>query len=111
VKAGKAPVIEGDGKQTRDFIHALDVADMIKLLLAKKGLSGEAINCGSGSSTSILSLAKATISVSGKKLKPEFTRARAGDIRHSLADTTKARELLGFKPKIELEDGLAELLR
>jgi UDP-glucose 4-epimerase len=111
VRTGKSPIIEGDGKQTRDFIHALDVADMIKLVLTKKGVSGEAINCGCGSSTSILSLAKTTISVSGRKLKPEFTRARVGDIRHSLADTTKARELLGFKPKIELEDGLAELLR
>jgi len=111
LKAGKPPVIEGDGKQTRDFIHARDVAEMLVLVLRKKGISGEVFNCGSGVSTSILDLANRAIAVSGHALKPEFTAPRIGDIRDSLSNSAKAAKLLGFKPKITLDDGLAELIR
>ena len=111
LKAGKPPVIEGDGKQTRDFIHARDVAEMLALVLDKKGVNGEAFNCGSGVSTSILGLAEKAIAASGLSLKPEFTSPRVGDIRDSLSNNAKAREVLGFRAKIPLEEGLAELMR
>ena len=111
LKAGKPPIIEGDGKQTRDFIHARDVAEMLALVLSKKGISGEVFNCGSGVSTSILDLANRAIAVSGHALRPEFTAPRVGDIRDSLSNSAKAARLLGFKPKITLDDGLAELVR
>ena len=111
LKAGRPPVIEGDGKQTRDFIHARDVVEMLVLVLNKKGVNGEVFNCGSGVSTSILELANRAIAVSGHRLKPEFTSPRVGDIRDSLSDNTKAWKLLGFRPKISLDDGLAELFR
>ena len=111
LKAGKPPIIEGDGKQTRDFIHARDVAEMLARVLSKKGISGEVFNCGSGVSTSILDLANRAIAVSGRALKPEFTAPRVGDIRDSLSNSAKAAKLLGFKPKITLDHGLAELIR
>ena len=111
LKAGRPPVIEGDGKQTRDFIHARDVVEMLVLVLNKKGVNGEVFNCGSGVSTSILELANRAIAVSGHRLKPEFTSPRVGDIRDSLSDNAKAWKLLGFRPKISLDDGLAELFR
>ncbi len=111
LKAGKPPIIEGDGRQTRDFIHARDVAEMLVLVLSKKGINGEIFNCGSGVSTSILDLANRAIAVSGHALKPEFTAPRVGDIRDSLSNSAKAARLLGFKPKIALDDGLAELIR
>ena len=111
LKAGRPPVIEGDGKQTRDFIHARDVVEMLVLVLNKKGVNGEVFNCGSGVSTSILELANRAIAASGRRLKPEFTSPRVGDIRDSLSDNTKAWKLLGFRPKISLDDGLAELFR
>lgn len=111
LKAGKPPVIEGDGKQTRDFIHARDVVEMLVLVLNKNGMNGEAFNCGSGVSTSILELANRTIAVSGHRLRPEFTSPRVGDIKDSLSNNTKALKLLGFRPKISLDDGLAELFR
>jgi len=111
LKAGKPPIIEGDGKQTRDFIHARDVAEMLVLVLSKKGISGEVFNCGSGVSTSILDLANRAIAASGRALKPEFTAPRIGDIKDSLSNSAKAARLLGFKPKITLDDGLAELIR
>jgi UDP-glucose 4-epimerase len=110
VRAGVPPVIEGDGLQTRDFIHAKDVAEMIVLLLTREHVSGQVFNCGSGRSTSIQALARTVISVSGRKFEPEHAPPRTGDIRHSLADTKKAREGLGFEPMIGLEEGLAELL-
>ena len=109
LKAGQPPVIEGDGRQTRDFIHARDVARMLALVLNKKGLRGEVFNCGSGMSTSILDLANLMINLSGKKLKPEFTKPRVGDIRESVSAATKALGILGFHPKTSLQEGLKEM--
>jgi UDP-glucose 4-epimerase len=111
LKAGMPPIIEGDGRQTRDFIHARDVARMLSIALSKKGARGEVFNCGSGMSTSIRELADLMIKISGKQLKPEFTSARVGDIRESLASTTKSSGLLGFRPKTTLEEGLSEMFR
>lgn len=111
LKSAKAPVIEGDGLQTRDFIHALDVVEMVALMLEKNGLDGQVFNCGSGHSTSILDLAINSIMLSGLKVKPEFAPPRVGDIRESVANCAKAREVLGFRPRIDLDQGLAELLK
>jgi len=111
LRSGQAPIIEGDGRQTRDFIHARDVARMIHFVLEKRIEPGAVFNCGSGHSTSILELASTAIAASGKPLKPEFTVRRPGDIDDSLADTTRAGGMLGFRPKVTLEEGLAELLR
>lgn len=110
-RAGKPPIIEGDGKQTRDFVHARDVVEMIRLMLENEGLSGQVFNCGSGRSTSVLDLARMAIELSGKRLEPEFRAARKGDIRHSRADINKAKKALGFVPRVKLQDGLAELFR
>lgn len=109
LKAGKPPIIEGDGRQTRDFIHARDVARMLVITLNKKGTRGEVFNCGSGVSTSIRELADLMIKISQKPLKPEFTAARVGDIKESLASTTKASGWLSFRPKTTLEEGLSEM--
>lgn len=109
LKAGQPPIVEGDGRQTRDFIHARDVASMIALVLRRKGERAEVFNCGSGSATKILELANIMINISGKQLAPEFAAPRLGDIRESLASALRASGLLGFKPKISLEEGLKEM--
>jgi UDP-glucose 4-epimerase len=111
LKQGKAPVIEGDGLQTRDFIHARDVARMVGKLVETRSLQYDLFNCGSGESTSVLDLARTAIEASGLDLEPAFAPPRKGDIRDSLADTTRAREALGFSSKISLREGLEELLR
>jgi UDP-glucose 4-epimerase len=111
LRSGLPPVIEGDGRQTRDFIHARDVAEMISLVLEKDGLGGQVLNCGSGVSTSILDLARMAIQVSGRKLEPLFSSPRVGDIRDSLCDVRKSEEVLGFRAKVSLEEGLSELVR
>ena len=110
VRNGRPPRIEGDGLQTRDFIHARDVAAMAAALVDAEGVSGKVFNCGSGRSTSVLELAKVTIAASGRHFEPEFTAPRKGDIRHSLADVSLAKEVLGFSARIPLSEGMAELL-
>lgn len=110
VRRGEPPVIEGDGEQTRDFIHARDVASMVMALAGAEGVSGEVFNCGSGSATSVLQLARLSVEVSGKALEPAFAPPRKGDIRHSVADIGKAREALGFRAEVPLRQGLSELI-
>lgn len=111
LRAGLPPIIEGDGNQTRDFIHARDVSEMISLVLDKDGLGGQVLNCGTGVSTSVLELAKKAIQISGNALEPQFTAPRLGDIRDSLCNPAKARNLLGFRARVSLEEGLAEMIR
>lgn len=111
VKDGKAPVIEGDGEQTRDFIHASDVADFLGIVAEKDDVSGEVFNCGSGASTSVLDLARLVVALKGLELEPEHVEPRKGDIRHSLADVKKSKRALGFSPKTTLKDGLSEMVR
>lgn len=110
VNEGKAPIIEGDGLQTRDFIHASDVADFLGLVAERDGVSGEVFNCGSGISTSVLELARLVMLLKGLELEPEHIAPRKGDIRDSLADMDKSRRMLGFSPKVTLKDGLGEMI-
>jgi dTDP-L-rhamnose 4-epimerase len=107
----KPPVIFEDGNQKRDFIHVKDVARACMLAgEADKG-NGKVINIGSGNDYTINFLAEKLAEVMGKThIRPNLTgKYRAGDIRHCFADTERARELLGFTPEVELEDGLSEL--
>lgn len=110
VMENQAPIIEGDGLQTRDFIHAKDVAEFLGIVAERDGVSGEVFNCGSGVSTSVLELAKLLVSLRGLDIEPRYVEPRKGDILHSLADMKKSRNVLGFSPKTTLEAGLREML-
>jgi nucleoside-diphosphate-sugar epimerase len=110
VRRNKSPIIYGDGKQTRDFVHVLDVVKANMLAMNAKKAAGEIFNIGTGHRTSILALAKMIIQSSkNKHLRPIHLRARSGDIKHSCADIAKARTYLGYSPRITLRDYLAEL--
>jgi UDP-glucose 4-epimerase len=101
---GEAPVIFGTGEQTRDFIHISDIIG--GLLLAGVACDvgdGQPINLGSGRATSILELAE----ILGCD-PPRHEAGRSGEIVHSLADTTRARRVLGFESSVELERGLQD---
>lgn len=104
-KMGTPLTIEGDGEQTRDFIHAKDVARMISLSL-ESDVRNRTINCASGQGTSIKELAETVSSVSPKKVEVRHGPSRVGDIRHSVGDASWAKELLGFHPEISLREGL-----
>ncbi|MGB9727195.1 MAG: NAD-dependent epimerase/dehydratase family protein [Nitrososphaeria archaeon] len=110
VKFGQKPVVYGDGLQTRDFIHVQDVCHAIECSL-KTGYVNETYNIGSGSETKIIDLAKKIMSLANVEGEPYFAPQRAGDIRFSCADISKAKKLLGFHPKLSLEAGLKTLLK
>ena len=110
VSEGKPPLIEGDGLQTRDFIHAKDVAAFVRMVAEGEGSSGQVFNCGTGKCMSVLELARLVISVSGLDVEPEHVAPRKGDIRHSVADMKKTYDKFGFVPKIPIRDGIAEMI-
>jgi len=104
------PIIYGDGEQTRDFIFVGDVAEATLLALERKGVAGEVMNIGTGEATSINKLCEVFLRLVGKsELKPIYEVPRGGDIKHSLADITKAKKILSFKPKTSLEEGVKKL--
>lgn len=109
---GKPPRIFEDGNQRRDFVHVSDIARACRLALESDAATGRAINVGSGVSVSIAEVAHAMAkALDVDDLPPEITgQFRVGDIRHCFADITLARELLGYAPRVTLEQGLAELV-
>ena len=108
---GRPPLIFEDGEQRRDFVSVHDVARACRLAYETEEVQGEVFNVGSGRSFSILELAGRMGRVLGfPHIEPEVTgEYRVGDIRHCFADITKARNRLGYEPRVEIEEGLAEL--
>jgi dTDP-L-rhamnose 4-epimerase len=106
----RRPLVFEDGLQRRDFVHVHDVAQAC-LLALETGRTNDVFNVGSGQSRTILSVAHDLARVMGcGQLDPTITgKYRAGDIRHCFADLEKSSALLGFKPCIEFDEGLAEL--
>ena len=107
---GERPVIFGDGQQTRDFIHVADLVRAISLASESAEASGAVINVASGRASTISDLWAAIANTLGSSLSPDLQPERAGDLRHSLADVSRARGLLGFDASISLEQGIANLL-
>lgn len=101
--------IDGDGSQTRDFVHVRDIVQA-NLLAAVTDSVGQAFNIGSGDSVTIEDLAKQIIETTGSTADLVYTEPRPGDIPHSRADISKARELLGYEPTVSLETGLETLV-
>jgi len=107
---GQPPLILGDGKQSMDFVNVHDVARAF-LLAAECEVNDEVLNVGSGTETSLTELALMLIKVMGADLKPEYGPERkVSPVRRRLADTSKAKRLLGFEAQIGLEEGLRELV-
>ncbi|MBS1718084.1 MAG: SDR family NAD(P)-dependent oxidoreductase [Armatimonadetes bacterium] len=108
---GEGLTIFGDGEQTRDFIHVDDVVQAnLKGADAPKGVSG-AFNLGSGERISINNLVKKIQELAGREVRYEYGPPRAGDVRDSLADFTKATKELGFKPQVEFNEGLRNYIQ
>lgn len=108
IRRGKPPVIFGDGKQTRDFIHVQDVVEAIQRALERR-IEG-VFNLAYGKPASVLELAEMLLRITKRDLKPIFKPPRPGDVRHSYANVEKMAKALAWKPKISLEDGLRMLL-
>lgn len=108
----QAPTIFEDGEQSRDFVHVSDIVQANLLALETDKGDYQAMNIGTGWATSVKEIAELLAKGLGKNIEPEIVgKYREGDIRHCVADISKARKLLGFEPKVTLEAGLAELLK
>jgi len=109
---GQRPIIYGDGTQSRDFTYIGNV--VLATLLAgssQQPLGGAVINVGAGERTDLLQLASILAQACGNpELAPEHRETRTGDVRHSLADLTRAAELLGYHPFVSVADGLTQTL-
>ncbi|NVO65997.1 SDR family oxidoreductase [Methanofollis tationis] len=103
------PVIDGDGEQTRDFTYVKNVvqANIKSMQSDAQGV----FNIACGERTSINALARTIMDLTGIDLEPIHRERRAGDVRDSLADITRAREAFGYAPAYSLEEGLAETIR
>jgi dTDP-L-rhamnose 4-epimerase len=106
-----APLVNEDGEQRRDFVSVSDVAQACMLAMEKAPqVAGHAFNVGSGRNYTVLEVGRRLAEVLGKNIDPEITgKYRVGDIRHCFADISLTRELLGYEPKVMLEDSLIEL--
>ncbi len=108
---GQPPMVFEDGQQRRDFVHVTDIARAFVLALHKPEADGQVFNIASGEDRTVEEVAQLQAASMGRgDLRPEIThKARAGDIRHNIPDLTKARTVLGYAPRQDFSEGLAEL--
>jgi dTDP-L-rhamnose 4-epimerase len=108
---GNRPMIFEDGEQTRDFVHVSDIVQANLRALETDRADYQAVNVGTGRATSVHTVSNLLAKGLGLDLEPEIVaKYREGDIRHCVADISKAKELLGYEPRLSLEQGIPELL-
>lgn len=107
----ESPVIFEDGGQTRDFVHVSDIVQANLLALESDKANYQAINVGTGHPISVKEISQMLAKGLGKDIEPQIVgKYREGDIRHCIADITKAKKLLGYDPKVNLKEGLIGLI-
>lgn len=106
----RAPLIHGDGEQTRDFTFVANVVDGVLRAVSPPAASGEVINVATGGRISLNELLTAMGTIVGTSLRPTYGPQREGDVRDSQADISKAKTLLGYTPIVGLQDGLRQTL-
>ena len=108
---GRPPLVFEDGRQKRDFVHVRDVARACRFAIETDAAVGQVVNVGSGRSITVREVAERLARALGTPdIEPELTGDyRVGDVRHCFADTTRARELLGYEPSVDFDAGVAEL--
>lgn len=107
----KAPIVFEDGLQMRDFVNVHDIVQANLLALESPQADGRPINIGSGHPVSIHKVATEIAQLLGVDIAPKISGSyRSGDIRHCYADTSRASELLGYKPRVSFQQGIEELV-
>jgi nucleoside-diphosphate-sugar epimerase len=102
----KRPVIYGDGLQSRDFTYVQNVVEANLLACTTPGVAGEAFNIACGDRITVNDMLVQINKITGKDISPIYEAPRAGDIKHSQADITKAETKLNYKPKVTFAEGL-----
>jgi UDP-glucose 4-epimerase len=103
---GGRPVVHGDGEQSRDFTFVDNAVDANLLAATAKGAAGEAFNIACGERTSLNDIVARLSALAGREIETVNVDSRPGDVRHSLADISKARDILGYAPAVDFEEGL-----
>ena len=106
VLQGRRPAIYGDGLQSRDFTYVQNVVEANVLACTAPGIAGEVFNVACGDRITVNSMLQQINKILGKDIQPIYAEPRAGDIKHSQADITKAQQKFGYKPRVSFEDGL-----
>ena len=104
--AGEPLEVHGDGEQSRDFTYIDNVVEGNLRAMAAPGVSGEVFNIACGTRHSLIAIAGAIADFLGRQLPRAHTGPRAGDVRHTLADITKAERLLGYRPQVDFATGM-----
>lgn len=110
ILAGKPITFFGDGKQFRDFVYVDNVVEANFLAASRPGVSGRVFNVGCGERTTLLELADLIGKTAGVTVEKSFGPPRAGDIKESVADIGRARQELGYEPKVSVAEGLERLI-
>ena len=100
------PTIYGDGEQSRDFTYIDNIVDANLLAARAKRTQGEVVNIACGQAVTVNEIIDMINNLLGKNVKPQYADPRPGDVKHSLADITAAKNLIDFKPKVSFNDGL-----
>jgi UDP-glucose 4-epimerase len=108
--AGKAPRIDGDGLQSRDFTYVANCVQALLKAAEAPAAVGQVYNIGTGSSTNLLDLVRHLNQLLGTNITPTYGPPRPGDVRHSQADITRARRDLGYNPTVSFAEGLRRTL-
>ncbi len=109
---GEHPVINGDGKQSRDFTYVENVVEAnLKACLAPSEASGQVYNIAYGGREYLIDVYNSICSALGKHISPTYAPERVGDIKHSNADISKAKELLGYSPEYDFDTGIKEAIQ
>jgi UDP-glucose 4-epimerase len=103
---GETPVIYGDGGQSRDFTYVSNVVEANLLACESDSVAGEIINVACGTSFDLNQLAAMLNQIMGTNIKPQYAPPKPGDVRQSLAEITKAQQLLGYHPAVNFHQGL-----
>lgn len=109
--AGRRPMIYGDGQQTRDFTYVKNIVYANLLACQSDAANGQAINVACGESISLLDLMAQINRILGTNIEPVFAPARVGDVKHSLADISKAAARLDFSPTVGFAEGLSQTIQ
>lgn len=111
ILTGGSVVIFGDGQQTRDFVYVTDVVQALLAAATAGDVNRQVINIGSGQETSIDALVRAMKQAAGKSVNVLYNREKGGGVPRLVADISRARELLGYRPSVSLAEGLVRTLR
>jgi nucleoside-diphosphate-sugar epimerase len=106
VLLGRRPTIYGDGLQSRDFTYVRNVVEANLLACKIPGVGGQVFNVACGDRITVNSMLQQINHITGKDILPIYAEARAGDIKHSQADITRAKEHLGYEPVVSFSEGL-----